>query len=370
MRLTLVIHSLECGGAQRVLTTLANAWQRTGHTVTVAALSDGQRPPFFALDDDISIEWLDMAGDSRHVLDAIARNTRRVWAVRVALVRTRPNLVVSFLTTVNVLVLLATMTCAVPVIVSERIDPRLDPLPRVWRWLRRRLYRRAAAIVVQTRRTAEWFPPQLRSRMAVIPNAVSPPRTPPRPTRGRNDHPTVLGVGRLEPQKGFDLLVRAFAHAIRQHDGWELVIVGEGSQRPALAALAAAYGVADRVHIPGRQLDIWRAYAAADIFVLPSRFEGFPNVLLEAMAAGLPSVAADCPTGPREIIRNEREGLLVPTEDVDAFAEALSRLMGNAALRDRLGSEAARVVDRYGADAIQERWSALVSDVAGRVGRR
>ena len=363
MRLTLTIYGLGCGGAERVLSTLANGWRREGHTVTVVALSDGKEPPFFALDPEVAVDWLGVARDSRNVLQAVTHNLERVRALRSAFRRSRPDLIVSFLTTVNVLVLLAAAGRPVPVIVSERIDPRIDPLPRPWRWLRRRLYPRAAAAVVQTGRTAEWFPPQIRSRITVIPNPIALPDVPLPPQAARTRRRTVLGVGRLERQKGFDLLVRAFAEATRQHAGWELVIAGEGSERAALAALAAAYGVADRVRLPGRETDIWRLYSATDIFALPSRFEGFPNALLEAMAAGVPSVAADCPTGPREIIRDARDGLLVPPEKVDDLTAALSRLMGDADLRRRLGAEAATVVERYGAAAIQERWNALVSDV-------
>ena len=366
MRLTLVTYSLDCGGAERVLTSLANRWRRDGHAVTVLGLSDGAAPPFFPLDPGVSLEWLAVARDSRHLLDAIANNVERVWALRAALRRSRPEVVVSFLTAVNVLVLLAAAGLAVPVVVSERIDPRFKPLPGAWRWLRMRAYGRADAIVVQTRRTADWFPPRMQSRIAVIPNAIACPSGLASRDVGSARRGVVLGVGRLEHQKGFDLLVRAFARASRRHDGWQLVIAGEGSQRAALRTLAASCGVADRVRLIGRQDDIWPTYAAADVFVLPSRFEGFPNALLEAMAAGLPAMAADCPTGPREIIRNEHEGLLVRTEDVDALARALSRLIGDPDLRRRVGAAGATVVDRYGVDAIQQQWNALVSDVAGQ----
>ena len=366
MRLTLVIYSLGCGGAERVVTLLANAWRRAGHTVKVICLTDGTEPPFYPLDADVSVEWLDVARTSRHILEAVADNVGRIRALRAAFRRTRPDLVVSFLNSVNILVLLANVGRAVPVIVSERSYPGLDPLPVAWKWLRMRLYTRADAIVVQTRRTAEWFPPRMRSRIVVIPNAARlPSPAQPRQAAGAG-RGTVLGVGRLEHEKGFDLLVRAFAEATRHHVGWELVIAGEGSERQALTALAASCGVGDRVHLPGAQADIRRLYAAADVFVLPSRFEGFPNALLESMAAGLPSVAADCPTGPREIIRDGHDGLLVETEDVDALAEALSRLIGDADLRTRLGTAGVKVTERYDPDRIHQRWDALVEEVAGR----
>ena len=161
------------------------------------------------------------------------------------------------------------------------------------------------------------------------------------------------------------MLIHAFTEATRSRDGWDLVIAGDGPERQALAEIAAACGVADRVRLIGQQADIQHTYAAADIFALPSRFEGFPNALLEAMAAGLPAVAADCLAGPREIIRNEQNGLLVGTENVEALALALSRLITDASLRRRLGAEAAGVVDTYDAEAIRQRWNALLMKVAG-----
>ena len=369
MRLTLVIGALRCGGAERVLTSLANGWRRDGHAVTVVTLGDDE-PPYFPLDPEVSLAPLGVARASRSFLESFATNLACVRALRAAFGRSRPDVIVSFLVRINVLVLFAAAGRAVPVVVSERSHPAFEPLPRAFEWLRKGLYPRADAVVVQTRRMAGWFPQRLQPRIVVIPNAVVPPGGPgPRKT-GPVDRGTVLGVGRLVRQKGFDLLVRAFAATTQHHEGWKLVIAGEGAERTALAALAESCGIADRVRLVGRQGDIRSLYAQADVFALPSRWEGFPNALLEAMAAGLPVVATDCPTGPREIIRDEQDGLLVGTEDVNALTQALTRLIGDPDLRERLGAEAANVADRYEAGAIQQLWNALISDVAGRVPRR
>ena len=370
MRLTLVIGALRCGGAERVLTSLANGWRREGHAVTVVTFCDGSEPPYFPLDPDVLLAPLGVANPSLRVVEAVTNNVTRVRALRAAFRQHRPDVVVSFLTAVNVLALVAAAGRAIPVVVSERVHPGLDPLPRVWRWLRAGLYERAGAVVVQTQRTAEWFPRRMRSRIVVIPNAVARSATGGSRQAGRGFHRTLLGVGRLNRQKGFDLLVRAFAEAARHRHDWNLTIAGDGPERETLEALAASSGVADRVHLIGRQSDIRRTFAEAAVFALPSRWEGFPNALLEAMAAGLPVVAADCPTGPREIIRDERDGLLVKIEDVESLARALARLIDDVDLRQRLGAEAARSVDRYDPEAIQQRWNALVADVADRAQRR
>lgn len=366
LRLTLAIPTLGCGGAQRVLTALANRWRRAGHAVTVLALADADRTPFFSLDCGVRVERLSAPRDSRHILDAVVSNVRRLGALRSALQRSRPDLVLSFLPTASVLTLLTTAGRGTPVAVSERGNPERQELAWEWRLLRRLLYPRAAAVVVQTRRAGEWFSTGLQARATVIPNAVArPPGIRPRAVT-RPGSGIVLGVGRLEREKGFDLLIAAFAQAARDHGGWELVIAGIGSERGALAALADESGVGNRVRLIGLRADIWPLYAAADVFALPSRHEGFPNALLEAMAAGLPVVAADCPNGPREIITDECDGLLTPAGDVDALAHALSRLIGDAGLRRRLGGAATAVAARYGVEAIGQRWDALIADVAGR----
>lgn len=365
MRVTLLIGSLRCGGAERVLTSLANGWRRDGHAVTLVTLQGGRESPFFPLDPGVSLTPLGVSRPSRHVLDAVATNVRCGRALRAAFRQSRPDVIVSFLTTTNVLALLAAAGLPAPVIVSERTHPALCPLPGVWRWLRKRLYPRARAVVVQTDHVAAWFPRWMRSRVVVIPNPVARPNRAGARKARPDGYGTVLGVGRLNRQKGFDLLVRAFAAATRRQDGWDLVIAGDGPERQALAEIAAACGVADRVRLIGQQADIQHTYASADVFALPSRFEGFPNALLEAMAAGLPAVAADCLAGPREIICNERNGLLVKTENVEALALALSRLITDRSLRRRLGAEAAGVVDTYDAEAIRQRWNALIVKVAG-----
>ena len=231
MRLTLVTYSLGCGGAQRVLTTLANGWRRAGHAVTIVALRAEDEPPFFRLDPAVSVDWLAVAGDSRHPLEAVARNLVRVQALRAAFRRTRPDVVVSFLNTVNVLVLLATAGGRIPVIVSERNDPGLKPLHRAWRWLRNRVYGRARAIVVQTRRTAEWFPPRLRRRMVVIPNAVALPDRPAPPENGpgpRRDRARGRPAGAPEGLRPARARVRAGGPAARR--------LAVGDRRRGLAA--------------------------------------------------------------------------------------------------------------------------------------
>lgn len=170
-------------------------------------------------------------------------------------------------------------------------------------------------------------------------------------------------MGRLAPEKGFDLLLEAYARIAGSHPGWSLTILGEGPERRRLESIVRAFGLAGRVSMPGRIEDPQGQLADAHAFALPSRYEGFPNALLEAMACGLPVVAFDCPSGPAEIVTHDRSGLLVPAGDVSGFATALSRVMGSAADRVRLGRSAREVVVRFAPDSVLDRWSRVLSEV-------
>ncbi|MGH8118890.1 MAG: glycosyltransferase, partial [Rhodanobacteraceae bacterium] len=174
---------------------------------------------------------------------------------------------------------------------------------------------------------------------------------------------TLLAVGRLSPEKGFDLLIEAFAQVAERHRDWHLRILGEGPLRTDLEWRIAARGLGNRIAMPGFDADVREAMRAADLFVLSSRYEGFPNALLEAMAEGTACVSFDCDAGPRELIEHARNGWLVPAGDVPALAAALDALMRDAGTRARLGRCARGVVATYALPAILGQWNALVASV-------
>lgn len=368
MRLALVISSLGGGGAERVMTLLANAWVTRGDEITLITLASGDRDTF-PLDPAVHRVALDVAGNSPHLLAALAHNLVRVRALRQAIKAARPDAVISFIAESNVRVLVATAGLHVPVIISERTFLNGHHMRGVWRMLRRRIYPRAAAIVAQTRRCAEDLESLVARPVEVIANPVAGAVVDPDAAAGvaaRGPH-TLLAVGRLAPEKGFDLLVDAFAKLAATHPDWNLVILGDGPLRSELEQRIAAHGLAGRIAMPGFDRDVRARMRGADLFVLSSRYEGFPNALLEAMTEGTACVSFDCDAGPRELIEHGRSGWLVPAGDVAALAAALDRLMRDAGLRERLGRDARRVAATYALPAILAQWNALVASVRARV---
>jgi len=361
--LVLVIPSLACGGSERAVSLLAGrlaARQR----VTVVTLDDGTRD-FFTLAEGVQRRALGLLHSSRGTVSGLLAGVRRVLALRRALSALEPDAVVSFLAETNVLAVLATRGLGLPVVTSERTDPRVHRLSPVWRRLVRAAYRRADRVVANSRSVAEWIGTWMPAeRVEWIPNGVELAATR-RPRAGDVERPLLLAVGRLDANKGHAELIEAFADVPGQ-TAWRLVVLGEGPERAHLEELVRARGLEDRVELRGQVSDPTRVLAEAQVFALTSRYEGQPNALMEAMAAGLACVAYASAGGVSELLESEKNGLLVPVGDRVALTGALARLMDDDALRQRLGTEARAAIEPFEAGRVVERWERLLRDLLRR----
>jgi GalNAc-alpha-(1->4)-GalNAc-alpha-(1->3)-diNAcBac-PP-undecaprenol alpha-1,4-N-acetyl-D-galactosaminyltransferase len=369
MRITLVIHSLYSGGAERVMSTMANYWAEKGWQVTLLTFS-GDNLPFYDLHEAITYRPLNISQDSVHILDFLRNNWTRLQVLRSAIAQTKPDVVISFMTTTNILVILATLGLKFPVIVSERNNPELFNPGFFWTLLRRWSYNFADRIIVQTQRATEYFPRSMQSRISQIPNPVLIP--PPHPLGSeakllKLPSRSIVAVGRLEPQKGFDLLLSAFSTLTEEFPEWTLTILGEGDLRSTLVAQCEVLNISDRVNLPGRVKNVYAFLKSADLFVMSSRFEGFPNTLCEAMASGLAVISTDCPQGPREIIREGLDGLLVPHENIPALAAAMELLMSDDDKRQNLGIYATEIVERFSLETVMGLWETASQEVIKNV---
>jgi GalNAc-alpha-(1->4)-GalNAc-alpha-(1->3)-diNAcBac-PP-undecaprenol alpha-1,4-N-acetyl-D-galactosaminyltransferase len=355
-KVTLAIGGMGSGGAERVMSILANYWASHDWEVTLLTLIDRSKPPFYELDPRIKLIQLGVAGGSANALTALLNVWRRVKVLRSAIIASEPDVVISFMGTASVLTLLACWNANFPVIVCKHIYPGLSELNQVWQLLIKLTYRHADLVTVLTQNALPFFPAEKGYRTTVMPNPVLIPVAE-IVTERLLPTPTLIAVGRLTPQKGFDLLILAFAKLRDKYPDWHLTILGEGSIRSELEVLRTQLDLGDVVHLPGQVQNVNAYLRQADIFVMSSRFEGFPMALCEAMACGLPVISADCLSGPREIITDGVDGILVATEDVEALVVGLDRLMSNPIERAKLAQAAPAVLDRFGLEQVMKMWS-------------
>ena len=359
MRITLVISSLRGGGAERVMSIMASHWAACGWSVTLLTYDDGREAPAYGLHAAVDHRYLGIGRTSSGVIEALGSNLKRLPVLRRAIRESTPDAIVSFLDVVNVRTILATLGLGIPVIVSERNDPSCHRIEVAWRALRRWSYRYATFVVALTPDALRYFPGSIRRRGRVIPNPVSVPFDA-GIARADGRKKTVMAMGRLVHQKGFDRLIAAFSMVATNHPGWSLTIWGEGNDRQKLERLRDRLDLKGRVALPGWTPDPFTEMREAGLFVMSSRYEGFPNVLCEAMACGVPVLSFDCP-GPRHIVRDGIDGVLVPSDDVNKLAEAMDRLMADQVERERLATNGIDVTKRFAKDKVMGMWERLIA---------
>lgn len=354
-RLLIVTHNLAGGGCERVISLLSAFFCERGIDVSIA--TEYACESFYALDPRVRVFPLLQKNEcgTRDIPKAYAALRRHVLSVR-------PDLVLALPEKVNVWAALFLLGARSPLVVCERNDPRRHPERTLKRILRRLVYPFAKGFVFQTAEQAAFFPRRVRARGAVLDNPLD-TSTLPAPYFGERGK-TVVSAGRLEPQKNFPLLVRAFAAFYQNHPDWKLIIYGEGGGRAALEGLCGELLPEGSYLLPGQSATLDFDMQKAGMFVLPSDFEGMPNVLIEAMAMGLPVVATDCPCGgPASLVRNGESGLLVPVGNEAALAAAMALLADEPGLAAKLGREAAGIRARVDAVTVTELWRAYLERV-------
>ena len=366
-RLTIVIHSLTGGGSEHAAANMASYWAETGREVTLLTL-DSVENDQIELFPKVERVALGVMSDSRGIWSAIRANCHRIRKLRAALMKSAPDRVISLTDRMNVLTLLAARKTKLRVFVAERTDIRHHRTGRVWEWLRKRTYPTACSIIVQTeavKAAVQQFAG--RAPVHVIPNAVSIPDTGGREQEIRllDGRRWFVAVGRLSHEKGFDRLIDAFASTAEKCPEWNLLIVGDGPEKSRLVKSVRNYDLDHRIRLAGWVESPWSALPTSSISVLPSRYEGFPNVLLEAMSHGIAPIAFDCQSGPSEIIRHNLDGLLVPADDVSGLSAAMLSLANDPELRSRLADAARSVTDRFSPDRVFGQWGAILEHPAG-----
>lgn len=366
MHLTLVLPSLSGGGAERAAVLLAEGFCKRGHQVSLITIA-GEETDFYQLSPQIDRIALEVAKQSPTPIHGLANNFYRLWILRQTINSLQPDVVISFLDKTNVLTLLALLVTKYPVLVCEQNNPVQNDLGRSWHLLRRLVYPLATKVVSSSQgvnQYFDWLSPQQKeviynplavrekqSESFTLPAGVNPQQK------------WLVAMGRLTHQKGFDLLLTAFAEIAGQYPDWQLLILGEGELRSELEELKEQLKLGDCVCLPGLISNPFPLLARAELFVLSSRYEGFGNVIIEAMACGCPVVATDCPSGPREIIRHGIDGLLVRDRDRNSLAQAMASLMKDKHQRQQFAKEAKKGLNKFYPETIISQWESLFTTV-------
>jgi len=355
MHIVLVISSVGRGGAEKVLATMANWWAEQGNQVSVVVLDHGEIS--YSLHPSVTIHPLNLLSASSSLWEAVRDNGRRIVSLRRTVRALHPDVVMSFMDGVNTLAAIA-LTGMAPLIVTEHAEPG-ETKGGIWRLLRLAAYPLAARVVVQTPEAMDYFPWYIKGKSLQLFNPIE--SIPVKPA-GRTEK-IVMGMGRFSEEKRFDFLIRCFARA-SEGTGWRLMLVGDGPERDHLEALSGTLSVRESVIFTGWLEDPYTALAKGRIIASTSRSEGFGNALVEGMGLGLPAIATDCPHGPRYIIRNGVDGVLVDMDDEACFTSLLRRLMRDDEFREGLAARAPEALDRFSRDRIMPVWDKLLHEVA------
>ncbi|MBE9214535.1 glycosyltransferase family 4 protein [Plectonema cf. radiosum LEGE 06105] len=366
MKITFVIPSLSSGGAERVLILLAQAFINKAYQVTVVTLSRTNND-FYTLPVGSDRLALGILGNSANPVSAIVNNLARLSKLRKAICSTKPDVVISFVTETNILTIISLLQTGIPVIATEHCDPNLMSYGKIWEKLRRFSYPYATKIVSVSQGVDNGFDWLSINKRSIIYNPFlkieNNDNQVDLPIGADSEKKWILSMGRLTYQKGFDILLSAFAQVANRYPNWQLIILGKGEQRQELEKLVTDLSLSHQVIFPGVIKNPFPILKKAEVFVMASRFEGFPMSHGEAMACGCPIIATDCPSGPREIIRHDIDGILVPTEDVSALAKAMDSLMSNEKERIRLASRATEVTERFSLENVMDSWDKLFEEI-------
>lgn len=320
MKFLFVIPSLSKGGAERVVSVLASELTEQGHEATVLIYFKTENE--YEVSENVKKVYL-----SEYESDYDNMNyLKRLTALRKVAKTEKADFVIPFLSHVCIQTCVALFGTKYKIIQTVRNDPRTLPEGKIHRFLRDLFIKFSFKTFVQNENQKSYFDKQTGKKIFVLPNPV---RGDLFDCQNKNDtdKTIIASAGRLNSQKNFFMLIDAFCKVYEEHKDLELRLYGDGELKEELEQHIKDKNLSESVKLMGRTNDMKSMFESIDLYVLSSDFEGMPNSLMEAMAAGVPCVSTDCPTGPSDLIENEKTGLLVPVNDASAMSEAIEKML-------------------------------------------
>lgn len=359
MKITIFINEISGGGAERVACNLANHLYKNGNDVKILTLS--RTEVTYPLDKSISVSCLVKHPNHKKMVYFYMLFKQLKKYIK----QSNAECYIVFLPVATCLLLACRSIIKVPIIASERSAPGYA-YSKTMQVLLHILCSRADGYVFQTEDVQLWYKPYLRNTQSVIiPNPINSEFL--LDSFSGPKRKCIVTAGRLDRVKNHTLLLQAFKLFSEKHDDYTLEIYGEGNYKDVIENYAINLGIRNKVFLMGNVMNLPACIVSASIFVLSSDYEGMPNALIEGMALGLPCISTDCPVGgPRYLIDNNANGILVPVGDYEALSESMNRIIGDEILANKLGENAKKIRERLDSDSIFREWDYFINSLINR----
>lgn len=358
-KIAFYIGSLDKGGAERVIVNLAEYFYSQNYEVYVVtklkeeegySLSSG----IIRIIADITKE--EEKGFRLGNLYARIYKLRHIWKT------IKPDVIISFIRKNNVMAIASSRFLNIPVVVSVRSDPKRELQGKIMKNLSLLLFHFADGIVLQTNQAKTFFPRSLQKKAVILPNSIHSDFL--KVEKSKEKEKEIVTVGRIDENKNQRMLIESFAEIAKEYPEWCVRLYGEGKESDSLKQFVKENQLDNRIFFMGEISDVAQKVSKASIFVLPSKCEGMPNALIEAMTLGVAVISTDCPCGgPADLIQDRENGILIEVDDRNALKGALIELMQDREYREKLAENASEIIKKLHPDIVNREWERYIGTI-------